>query len=143
MSKHLELLASSRDDVLFVYRHLRERSAPEPRLADLASEALVEAGRQGKFWPLLRVLSDSYSFLERSDLERYAERAGLDLAAFRTSLDDRRHRAAVERDDAAFETTGLGREQPILFVNGFYFVGSMNYAELVERAEIGRLSGER
>jgi len=69
------------------------------RNAALAAEAAVAAAEQGKFWAFHDQVFGDFGHLERADLERFAAAAGLDVARFRTALDDHRYpRRGARRD---------------------------------------------
>src|SRR5262249_7492044 len=59
----------------------------------------------------------NFGHLERADLERFAQAAGLDLAKFRAALDDRRYRDAVVAEAASAEALGVDGT-PTVFLNG-------------------------
>ena len=64
--------------------------------------------------------------LERSDLEKYAQQTGLDLARFKKALDSGAHRAAIQRDaDQALALGATGT--PAFFVNGKYAPGALSF----------------
>lgn len=114
-------------DVRIVYRHYPLPSHPG---ADLAAEAAVEAGRQGKFWALHDALFAGASApLTRAAILERAGVAGLDVAAIAAALDDRRHRDAVLADAAAAMSLGAG-STPTLFVNGVAIAGMTEHDEL-------------
>ena len=101
-------------DIQIVFKHNPLSIHPN---APLAHEAAIEAARQGRFWEMHDVLFANQQRLELPHLIGYAERLGLDVAAFRAALQDRRHRPAVERD--LLEGRALGvTGTPTLFVNG-------------------------
>jgi hypothetical protein len=117
------------DRVRIVFRHL---PMPFHANAGLAAEAAVEAGVQGKFWPFhdglfLHILQKGG--LSRPELEAVAAAAGLAMPAFRTALDDRRHRDAVRADAAAGAALGISAT-PTMFINGMPVVGSRSVDSL-------------
>jgi protein-disulfide isomerase len=83
----------------------------------LAAEAALAAHAQGKFWRFYEVMFGNEQNHEREALRRYAQEAGLDLAAFDRALE--RHTFAANVDDdrelgKKVEVAGV----PALFVNG-------------------------
>src|SRR5690606_33561874 len=81
------------------------------------------AGEQGRYWDMLQIL-----FLYQPEwgdhrqprpelIPTYAERIGLDMAAFEPSYQGIKHRAKVERDRADADRLGV-RGTPSFFVNG-------------------------
>ena len=114
-------------DVRLIYRHLPLAMHVG---ADLAAEAAVEAGRQGKFWAFHDQLFEaSPGGLGREVLIERGKLAGLDLAALAAALADHRHRDAVLADAAAAMSLGANGT-PTLFVNGRALPGMVDGAEL-------------
>jgi protein-disulfide isomerase len=119
------------NDVRIIYRHL---PLDMHRNAALAAEAGVAAAEQGKFWAFHDQVFASFGHLERADLERFAEAAGLDLARFSAALDDRRYRDAVVAEVAAAQALGIDGT-PMMFINGIAVGGArdaMTMDRLVE-----------
>lgn len=114
------------DQVRIVYRHF---PLIIHRHAQLAAEAAVAAAEQGKFWAFHDQVWKRFGKLTRADLEEIAGAAGLDLAAFRTALDERRYRDAVVAELAAAEAFGVSAT-PTLFINGQPVVGSRTADDL-------------
>jgi len=112
--------------VRVVFRHL---PLPMHRNAGLAAEAAIAAAAQGRFWAMHdRIFADP-EHLSRAALEAHAGAIGLDLAAFRAALDDRRYRDAVVADAAAGSVLGIDGT-PTLFVNGVPVVGAVSWQRL-------------
>ena len=89
------------------------------------------AGAQGSFWEYHDLLFENQSTLDRDSLLAYAQRVGLDRAAFLACLDSDAPREAIARDVA--EGMRLGIEStPTLFLNGRTITGA-------PRAERARL----
>lgn len=89
----------------------------------LAASALEAAGEQGRYWDMLQMLFLHQPQWGDHDQPRpeliptYAERIGLDMAAFEPSYQGIKHRAKVARDEADAERLGV-RGTPSFFVNG-------------------------
>nr|MDQ3368643.1 thioredoxin domain-containing protein [Myxococcota bacterium] len=115
-------------EVRVVYRHL---AMPFHRKASLAAEAAVAAAHQGKFWAFHDAVYGNFGALGRSDLERFAEAAKLDLPAFRAVLDDRRYRDLIVAEAAAAEALGIDGT-PTVFVNGKPVAGSRDTASMAK-----------
>jgi protein-disulfide isomerase len=77
----------------------------------------VCAQRQGKFFEYADVLFANQKYLRRNDLENYAEEMGLDLAAFKTCLDDPTAQEQVIRDRKEGEALGI-KFTPSIYLNG-------------------------
>jgi protein-disulfide isomerase len=103
-----------KNQVRVVYRHF---AMAFHRDAALAAEAAVAAAAQGKFWAFHDQVFAGFGHLERADLERFAQAAGLDLTAFRAALDDRRYHDAITAEAAAAEALGVDGT-PTMFING-------------------------
>jgi protein-disulfide isomerase len=125
------LLEQLKGQVRLVFKHLPGPSHPT---ASLAAEAAVEAQVQGRFWELHDLLFDHWRELDRTRLEELGTKAGLDPAALKAALDDRRHAARVERDRqlaARLELHGT----PQLFLNGKLVRGSRSLDQLFALAQ--------
>lgn len=90
--------------------------------AQLVAEAAVAAAAQGALWAFHDRVFAEPEALTRKDLERHAQAIGLDMAAFRAALDDRRYLEAVAADAAAGKALGV-RGTPTVFINGTPMVG--------------------
>jgi protein-disulfide isomerase len=106
--------------------------------ACLAAMAAECAGAQGHFWEYHDLLFENQSKLDRDSLLDYAQRLGLDRAAFLACLDSDAPRQAIARDVA--EGMRLGIEStPTFFLNGRTITGApradaLGYAIQLERA---------
>jgi len=101
--------------IKFVVRHFPIVEIHQYALG--AAIGSVCAQRQGKFFEYADVLFANQQYLRRNDLENYAEQMGLDLAAFKTCLDDPTAQAQVIADRKAGEALGL-QFTPSIFING-------------------------
>src|SRR3974390_1175989 len=72
--------------VRFAFRHFPLEEVHPHAL--LAAEAAECAGGQGKFWEMHDVLFTDQEHLKATDLRRYAERLGLDMARYIAEMDD-------------------------------------------------------
>lgn len=106
-------------------RHPREvrvvfRNLPLTQIhpdAQLAAQAAVCAGRQGKFWAMHDALYDDQSALKRPGLESTAKRIGLDGRRFADCLTDAGTRESLADDAQAARELGLAGT-PFFFING-------------------------
>jgi protein-disulfide isomerase len=124
-------------DVQIVWRNL---PLPFHQDARPAAEAAMEAFAQGGnelFWRFHAMLFENQYALSRSDLERYASRVGLDMAALARALDAHTHAARVEADEELASRVGA-QGTPNFFINGRPFRGAQPYEafEEVVREEI-------
>jgi len=90
--------------------------------AQLAHEASLAAGMQGKFWEMYDLVLSNAKVVQRSELLHYAARLNLDVDRFAKDLDDHRLAATLEGDAEeakAWAVTG----SPVFFVNAKRFDG--------------------
>ena len=85
--------------------------------ADAAARAGIAAAHQGKFLPMARAMFENQMKLEKSDLEGYAKKAGLDLGRYRADLASKATSEALARDMKQADDLGLDGT-PFVFVNG-------------------------
>ena len=111
------------NDLRIVWRHEPLPFHPNARpAAEAALEAFAQRGDAG-FWRMHDLLFANQQHLDRADLEGYARTAGLDLARFRSALDQHTHAAAIAADQALvarLEASGT----PHFFINGRRLVGA-------------------
>ena len=110
-----------------VFRHFPLRSI-HPH-AQASAEAAEAAARQGRFWEMHDLLFRNQARLERDDLQRYAERIGLDLALFESDLLDPAIATRVERDVESGTRSGVDGT-PSLFIDGTRYRGLRDLASL-------------
>jgi protein-disulfide isomerase len=96
--------------------------------AQLAAEASLAAGAQGKFWEMHDMLFENQGALTRPDLEGYAEKLELDMAKFKKALDDGTFKAKVAEDQALTELV-QAQGTPAAFVNGRKLSGAKPFEE--------------
>jgi protein-disulfide isomerase len=92
-------------------------------LSQLAAEAALAAGEQGRFWEMHDLLFESQAPLDRRLAMSLALRLGLDGERFRGALDGQRFRARVARYLKEGQALGV-TSTPTLFVNGLRFDGA-------------------
>jgi Na+/H+ antiporter NhaA len=109
------------DDLRYVIRHLPLVDV-HPH-AELAAQAMEEAGVQGRFWEAHDKLFDHQDELEFEDLLGYSSRIGIDVEEMARALQDGRHLRRVQEDVISAEASGA-RGTPTFFVNGRRHVGS-------------------
>ncbi|MCH2110002.1 MAG: thioredoxin domain-containing protein [Polyangiaceae bacterium] len=125
-----QVLANHGKDVKIVWRNL---PLPFHKDAPLAAEAAYEVYAQKgdkAFWEYHDKLfaGQKAPGLKREQLEKYAsEIAGIDMAKFKKSLDDRTHKARIEKDAADAKAAGVSGTPA--FIVGEYFVsGAQPYS---------------
>ena len=91
--------------------------------ARLAAAAAQVAHRQGKFWAMHDQLLAHQEALDEASLQKYAQQAGLDPAAFAAALSQPDITAAVDGDVKLGTSVGV-TGTPTLFLNGRRVVGA-------------------
>ena len=108
------LLDELGNDARLVFRHY---PMPFHRGAMPAAQAAVAAGRQGRFWPMSRLLFENSRRLDEQLVFELAEQLQLDMDRFRTDFSSQETIATIEADIQ--EATRLGvRGTPTFFING-------------------------
>jgi protein-disulfide isomerase len=113
------------DDVRVVWRHLPEAYRPTARTA---AELAACAGLQGRFWELYDAFF-APGRLFASDLEKLAEKIGLDRARLAADRASGRCAARVDTDAADARAAGVDAA-PTLFVNGLRLTGAQGLGSL-------------
>jgi protein-disulfide isomerase len=90
-----------------------------------AATAFQAAARQSpeKAWVLHDKMYENNTALARSDIEKYAEAAGLNMARFKKDWDDPKVKAEVDEDSKAGTAAGASGT-PTFFINGNQLVGA-------------------
>ena len=101
--------------VRFAFRHFPLEEVHPHALA--AAEAAESAGGQGKFWEMHDLLFANQDHLKAADLQRYAERLGLDMARYVAEMDDQVYLQRVREQLRSGLDSGV-RATPTFFVNG-------------------------
>jgi protein-disulfide isomerase len=85
--------------------------------AEQAAEAAESAAIQSRFWPMHDLLYENQRRLRDEDLRGYAEKLGLDLAAFETELAEHVHAARVREDFMSGVRSGVNGT-PTFYIDG-------------------------
>ncbi|MEE8581792.1 MAG: DsbA family protein, partial [Myxococcota bacterium] len=126
------ILADYPEQVRLVFRHFPlDGIHPQSRAA---AEAAACAGEHGEFWTYHDLLFENQDALGPAELVDYADRAGIDLDAFRRCVDERQSTERVERDIRAGEVAGVSGT-PALLINGRPLTGPPDYENLRKRIE--------
>ncbi|MFI4989507.1 MAG: Na+/H+ antiporter NhaA [Solirubrobacterales bacterium] len=122
-----ELLASSEDDVRYVWRHLPLSDVHSS--AQLAAEASEAAGAQGAFWEVYDAFLSHQDALTPQDISRVAHDLHLDVE--RLWAEVRRHEYAprVAEDVASADASGVSGT-PTFFINGRRHQGAYDIVTL-------------
>ncbi len=113
---------------------LKHNPLPFHKDAQLAAEAALAAGAQGRFREMHDKLFENMRKLKREDLDRYAKDLGLDTYRFRQALDTGNHKPEVERDKAQAAELGA-RGTPTCFINGLKLVGAQPLDRFKEKID--------
>jgi len=121
------------------------KNHPLPNLhkhAQLAAEAALAAGAQGKFWEMHDLLFAFRDALTRKDLDDYAQSLGLDMVRFNYDLSTGRFRDRIRRETQEMLKIGA-TGVPAIFVNGVYIKGAKPLAvyEKAVQAALGEIEG--
>ncbi|MFH1529514.1 MAG: thioredoxin domain-containing protein [Pseudomonadota bacterium] len=90
--------------------------------AQIAAEASLAAKAQGKFWEMYHKNFEHQKALTRTDLERYAQEIGLDMARFNKELDEGTWKSQIQDEIAGGGKVGV-RGTPSIFINGRRYNG--------------------
>jgi protein-disulfide isomerase len=94
--------------------------------ANIAAQAALAAGEQGKYWEMHDKLFANQQALTRPDLERYASELKLDTAKFKAALDTNKFKAQVDADSQLGSSIGANGT-PTFFINGRKLVGAQPF----------------
>ena len=111
------------DRVRVAFKH---NPLPFHKDAQLASEAALAAGAQGKFWEMHDKLFENQKAIKRPDLDKYAQEMGLDMTKFKAALDNHTFKKAIDADKALAAKVGA-RGTPNSFVNGIKVTGARQF----------------
>jgi protein-disulfide isomerase len=103
--------------VRVVYRHFPLEEVHPHAL--LAAEAAECAGAQQRFWEMHELLFANQTRLDRKHLDTYAAQLGLDVAQFKSELDDEVYRQRVR------EHIESGRNSHVHATPGFFVNGTI------------------
>ncbi len=119
------------DRVRFTFRQF---PLPMHQNARIAAEAALAANTQGKFWEFHDRLFKNQSQLDRAGLEEQAKQAGLNMAAFKKSLDEHKFGPAVDSDVKLGEQAAV-QGTPSMFVNGARVANPTSFEAIADMIE--------
>lgn len=105
--------------------------------AELAAEAALAAGDQGKFWPMHDLLFAHQNALKLADLHVYAEQLHLNTTEFDDALRTHRFASQVAADRALGLQAGVNGT-PSFIIDGHVVTGARTLPELEQLAEAHR-----
>jgi protein-disulfide isomerase len=91
--------------------------------AEIAAEAALAAGAQGKFWEMHDKIFANQKNISADILKGYAQELNLDMNTFNDDLDTHRYKKTVEADMKLAKGAGV-RGTPTFFINGKKLVGA-------------------
>jgi len=115
------------DKVHFVFRQFPLSFHANARIA---AQAALAAHAQGKFWPMHDRLFEHQDALDRASLEGYAKDVGLDVVAFKKSLDESTGNTTLEADIALGKKAGVDGT-PSMFIDGKRVENPTDYDSVV------------
>ena len=118
-----KIMETYKDKIKLVYKH---NPLPNHENAFLASEAAVEAARQGKFWEMHKKLYENQQNLKMENLIKYAEEIKLDIESFKKNLNDHKHENYI-RDNMKQASSVGAKGTPTFFINGRKLVGAQPF----------------
>jgi protein-disulfide isomerase len=128
------------DKVRFTFRQFPLPMHPQARVA---AEASLAAHAQSKFWEYHDRLFKNPNQLDRPALEEHAKQTGLNLAAFKKSLDEHKYVPAIDSDVKLGELAQV-QGTPSMFINGARVANPTSFeavAEMIEAALRGPTPG--
>jgi Na+/H+ antiporter NhaA len=130
-----ELLDQFGDELRYVWRHLPLNDVHSH--AQMAAEAAEAAGAQGNFWGMHDKLLAAQEELTVEDLERHAEKLGLDVERFSDELRRREYSERVADDVASADASGVAGT-PSFFINGRRHQGAYDVDTLTRAVRAAR-----
>ena len=121
-----ELMAKRGANVRWIFRSFPLSFHPD---SELANEAALAAGAQGKFWEMHDLLFGNQQALKMADLRRYAQGLNLNMTAFDDALAKHRYAAQIAQDRVLGTEAGVDGT-PTFFVNGQRMTGARSLVEL-------------
>jgi protein-disulfide isomerase len=94
--------------------------------AEGAARAFLAANRQGKGWQMHDKMFANQQALAPSDLEKYAQEIGLNVARFKKDVDDPQIKQQVQSDQALANSVGANGT-PTFMINGRELVGAQPF----------------
>jgi protein-disulfide isomerase len=121
-----QIKAQYGNKVRFVFRQF---PLPFHQNAQGAAEAALAAHAQGKFWEFHDKMFENQKSLDSASLEGYAKAVGLNLAKFKTALNDAKNKDRIKADMALGNEVAV-QGTPTLFLNGQRVENPTDFAEI-------------
>jgi protein-disulfide isomerase len=120
------VMAAYPNDVKLIYKQFPLSMHPH---AQLAAEASLAAGDQGKFWEMYEALFKNYRRLSRDNILALAQQLSLDMGKFKSDLDSGKYKALIDKDLADGEAAGV-YGTPSFYINGQQYNGEVTLTAL-------------
>jgi protein-disulfide isomerase len=120
------VMAAYPKDVKLIYKQFPLSMHPH---AQMAAEASLAAGEQGKFWEMYDVLFKNYRHLSSDNIMIWAKDLGLDMSKFKGDLVSGKFKAVVAKDLSDGEAAGV-YGTPSFYINGKQYNGEVTLAAL-------------
>ncbi len=91
-----------------------------------AAEAAMAANAQGRFWAMHDKLFAKQQQLERANLDKYAQEAGLNMAKFKAAMDQHSYKDQIDKDSKDGTAAGASGT-PAFFINGQFLAGAQPF----------------
>jgi protein-disulfide isomerase len=102
--------------------------------ANLAAQASLAAGDQGKFWEYHDMLFANATALKPADLDSYAEKLGLNMGKFKRALSSKKFEKHIQADMEVARDAGASGT-PTFYVNGRQVVGALPLDEFAKMVD--------
>ena len=124
-----QLETEFKGSIRIVWRHMPLAFHQNAQAAAEASEEVLKQKGVTAFWKYHDLLFEQQSEpgLGRETLEQLAQGLGLDMARFKSALDERVHQAKVDADEAAGTQAGINGT-PAFLVNDYFISGAQPVA---------------
>ncbi len=112
-----EVAAKHPKDVRLVHKYF---PLPKHLRARYAAKAAYAAQKQGKYWEMEKLIFENQTALSDEDLEKYAQKVGLDMVRYRADKDSKEAEEVIEQDIQDGDAAEL-RHTPFVLINGRLF----------------------
>jgi len=134
-----QLMAARGRDVRWIIRAFPLDFHPD---SELATEAALAAGEQGKFWPMHDLIFANQSALKLENLRTYAEQLHLDMHTFNDALATHRFAGQIAADRALGTKAGVNGT-PTFVIDGQLLIGARSLPELNQIADAHSHNSDR
>jgi protein-disulfide isomerase len=112
--------------------------------AEPAAEAAMAANAQGKFWQMHDKLFQNQQALDATNLEKYAQDVGLNMAKFKSDVEAKKYKAAIESETKEGQALGVNGT-PAVFINGRKISGAYPFETFKKIAdeELAKKTGKK